>query len=306
MPLRDFGLLSLVCMVWGLNVIVTRWVFLNSDIEPIFYAALRFMLIALVLTPVFFRRVPNQLGRLFFIALCMGSAHFALLFIGLSMASGSAAAVVGQMMVPFTTIPSIVFLNEKVRWRRGLGITLAFLGVLIISIDPTNFSMEFGLLFVVGSAFVGAVGAIMMKQINPLPAIHVQAWVGLMSFAPLLLLSGLVYGFDAGVAGQFVIFANSGWLIWVATAFAVLGVSIFGHGSFYWLITRHEMTLLSPLTLMTPIWGVVFGVILLNESINAKFLVGVVVSLLGVLIIALRPNSKLPLAAQVRKLMSGT
>ena len=80
MPIRDFGLLFLVCMVWGLNVIVTRWVFLNSDVQPVFYAALRFGLIALVLLPILFRRVPKNLGKLFLISTCMGSAHFALLF----------------------------------------------------------------------------------------------------------------------------------------------------------------------------------------------------------------------------------
>ncbi|HBH90933.1 MAG TPA: EamA/RhaT family transporter, partial [Hyphomonadaceae bacterium] len=71
MPIRDFGLLFLVCMVWGLNVIVTRWVFLNSDVQPVFYAALRFGLIALVLLPILFRRVPKNLGKLFLIATCM-------------------------------------------------------------------------------------------------------------------------------------------------------------------------------------------------------------------------------------------
>jgi O-acetylserine/cysteine efflux transporter len=66
------------------------------------------------------------------------------------------------------------------------------------------------------------------------------------------------------------------------------------------------MTLLSPLTLMTPIWGVAFGVLILGETITVKFLIGGVVSLLGVLIIALRPNSKFPLASVAKKLLSGT
>lgn len=306
MPIRDFGLLSLVCMVWGLNIIVTRWVFVSSDVQPVFYAGLRFALIALFLLPVFFRRVPPQLGKLFLISICIGSAHFGLLFIGLANASGSAASVVGQLGVPFTTILSIIFLNEKVRWRRALGIALAFAGVLIISIEPEGFSVEFGLFFVIVSAFIASVGSILMKQITPLPAVHVQAWVGAMSFIPLFICSSMLNGFDAGFTGQFVAFYEGGAMIWLATAFAVFGVSIFGHSSFYWLITRHEMTLLSPLTLMVPVWGVIFSVIILNETITLKFLIGGVVSLLGVLIIALRPNSKLPFADVAKKLLSGT
>ena len=94
------------------------------------------------------------------------------------MPAAAPSAVVGQLGVPFTTLLSIVFLNEKVGWRRGLGITLAFLGVLIISIDPANFNFETGLFFIIAAAFVGSIGSILMKQITPLPAIHMQAWVG--------------------------------------------------------------------------------------------------------------------------------
>lgn len=306
MTLRDFGWLSLVCMIWGLNIIVTRWVFLNSDIQPVFYAGIRFALIALVLTPFLFRRIPEQIGRLFLISMCMGAAHFGLLFIGFANASGSASAVVGQMGVPFTTLLSIIFLNEKVGWRRGLGITLAFAGVLIISVDPANFDIETGLFFIIAAAFVGSVGSILMKQINPLPAINMQAWVGAMSFIPLFGVSILMHGFEGGFTDQFAAFADAKPMVWVATAFAVLGVSIFGHGSFYTLIKRYEVTLLSPLTLQVPLWGVIFSVIILHEKVDIQFLIGGAVSLLGVLIIAVRRNTKLPFASVAKKMVGGS
>ena len=101
MTLRDFGLFALICFVWGLNIIISRWIFIGTDVSPLFYAGVRFALIALVLTPIFFQRWPDQLVKLFFISLCMGSAHFGLLFYGLANASASASAVVGQLGVPF-------------------------------------------------------------------------------------------------------------------------------------------------------------------------------------------------------------
>ena len=166
MAIRDFGLFCLICTVWGMNMIVSRWVFIATDIEPLFYAGMRFGMIALVLFPLFFRRWPSDLFKLFLISLCIGSAHFGLLFIGLANASASSAAVVGQLAVPFTTLLSILFLNEKVGWRRGLGIVMAFLGVIIISVNPSEFSVSTGLLFVVGSAFCASIGSILMKQIT--------------------------------------------------------------------------------------------------------------------------------------------
>ena len=301
MTLRDFGLFSLICMAWGLNVIISRWVFVATDVEPLFYAGIRFFFIALVLTPIFFQRWPADLFKVFLISLCMGSAHFGLLFTGLATANASAAAVVSQLGVPFTTLLSIVFLQERVGWRRGIGIAMAFAGVVIISVNPANFSVSTGLLFVIASAFMASVGSILMKQITRMPGVKMQAWVGAMSFLPLLLLSGVIEGGDAGFMGQIRAFEEGGWMLWLATAFAVLGVSIFGHGTFYTFITRYDVSLLSPLTLMVPIWGVVFGVVLLNEPFTVKFLIGGIVSLAGVLVIALRPNSKLPTATIGRK-----
>ena len=306
MNIRDFSLLSLICLIWGMNLIVSRWVFIATDLDPLFYAGLRFGLIALVLTPIFFQRWPEKLHRIFLISLCIGSAHFGLLFYGLANASASSAAVVGQLGVPFSTILSMVFLGEKVRWRRGLGILLAFAGVVIISVNPDSISISIGLLYIMASAFVGSVGAILMKQVSGLTGMRMQSWVGVFSFLPLFILSAFIEGGDGGFLGQVKAFADGGWLLWLATAFAVIGVSIFGHGSFYMLIQKYDVSLLSPLTLMVPVWGVILGVLLLGEPFTVQFLIGGAVSLAGILIIALRPNKKLPIAAIAKKLISGS
>ena len=81
MALRDFILLFFVCLVWGLNIVVTRWVVADAAVPPIFFAAVRFLGIAAVLVP-FLRPIPAQVGTLFLIAMAMGAAHFAFLFLG--------------------------------------------------------------------------------------------------------------------------------------------------------------------------------------------------------------------------------
>lgn len=146
-----------------------------------------------------------------------------------------------------------------------------------------------------------------MKQITPISGVRLQAWVGLFSFMPLLLVSAVLEGEGSfGLGEQFTAFLDAGLWVWVATAFAVIAVSIFGHGSFYRLLTRYDVTLLSPLTLMVPVWGVVFGIVLLNEPFTWQLVIGGAISLFGVLIIALRPNTRFPLAAIGKKLVSGS
>ena len=297
MGFRDFALLFAVCFVWGLNLVVTRWVVADAGVPPIFFAGVRFAGIALVLIP-FLAPLPKQMGMLFMISMCMGAGHFALLFIGLAHAEASAVSVVGQLGVPFSTLMSMAFLGETVGWRRGLGIMLAFSGVVLIAFDPESFSISFGLIYVIVSAFMGACGGILMKRIQPINALQLQGWLGLFSFAPLILVSVLIE------SRQVETYIGGGWLVWAATAFAILGVSVFGHGAFYTLIKKYEISLLSPLTLMTPIWGVILAIVLLGEPLTLKLVVGAAISLGGVFVIAVRGNKAMPEASITERISS--
>ena len=292
MNFRDFVLLAAGCFVWGLNLMVSRWVVADAGVPPLFFAAMRFVGIALVLLW-FLRPIPKNLGTLFLIAMGMGAVHFALLFQGLAQAEASAVSVVGQLGVPFSTLMSMAFLGEVVGWRRGLGIMLAFAGAILIAVDPQTFQLSFGLVYVVFAALVASGAGILMKRMPSISAMQMQAWIGLFSFAPLFAVSGLVEG-DQNGWGAFV---EGGWLVWLATAFAVLGVSVFGHGGFYTLIKKYDISLLSPLTLMTPIWGVVLSVVLLGEVLTLQLVVGAAISLGGVFVILIRPNQVMPEAA---------
>ncbi|MGH1421304.1 MAG: DMT family transporter [Hyphomonas sp.] len=287
MNFRDFALLFLICLVWGLNVVLSRWVVADQAIPPLFFAGIRFLGVGLCLIP-FLRPRPQSLRMMVLISLFIGSLHFALLFMGLRFADASAAAITSQLGVPFSTLMSMAFLGETIGWRRGLGIMLAFAGVVLIALDPAGFDVSFGLLFIVASAFIGSAGGILMKRIKPMNALQMQAWIGALSFAPLFLVSFFV---EQNQIGSYM---AAGWPVWLATVFAIVGVSIFGHGAFYTLIKKYDISLLTPLTLMTPIWGVIFGITLLNEPITARLILGSVISLAGVFIIAIRGNKKLP------------
>ena len=298
MGFKDFSLLFAVCFVWGLNIVITRWVVFDAAVPPVFFAAIRFLSVTILLLP-FLRPIPKDVKTLFFISFFIGAGHFALLFIGLANAEASAASVVSQLGVPFSTLMSMAFLGETISWRRGLGIMLAFAGVLLIAIDPTSFTVSFGLLYVAGAAFIGSIGGILMKRISPVSALQMQVWIGLFSFTPLFIVS--VFLEDA----QWSTYVAGGWSVWIATAFAVIGVSIFGHGAFYHLIKKYDISLLSPLTLMTPIWGVVLSIILLKDAITAQLILGAIISLGGVFVIAVRPNKALPEAGMGKKIGSG-
>src|SRR3990167_2513089 len=119
MSLRDFGLLVLICLAWAGSNIVSKLVVAHWGVPPLYYAAVRFALVAAITLPRLLP-APRPTWRMVLVGLLMGGGNFALLFMGLTTASPSAAAVVIQLGVPFTTVLSVLMLGERIRWRRGV------------------------------------------------------------------------------------------------------------------------------------------------------------------------------------------
>jgi len=291
MSLRDFALLVLICLVWASNNIISKIVVAHWGVPPLFYASVRFLLVSLVTLP-WLLPAPRPLWRIVLVALLMGGGNFALLFVGLKTASPSTTAIVTQLGVPMTTLLSVLMLGERIHWRRGLGITLTFAGALLVMWQPGGFSFSGGMIYLLGSAFTGSLGAVMMKQMEGVKPLRFQAWVGFCSLWPLAALSFLTEH------NQLPALHSVGF--WVAVAFSAFVVSVVMHTAYYGLIQRYEANLISPLTLMTPLATIAMGVAITHDYFDARMAFGAALALLGVLIIALRRNSVMPLLLLVR------
>jgi drug/metabolite transporter (DMT)-like permease len=290
MSLRDFALLVLICLVWASNNIVSKIVVAHWGVPPLFYAAVRFALVSLVTLP-WLLPAPRPLWRIILVALLMGGGNFALLFVGLQQASPSTTAIVTQLGVPMTTLLSVLMLGERIRWRRGLGIALTFVGALLVMWQPGGFSFSGGVIYLLGSAFTGSLGAVMMKQMEGVKPLRFQAWVGFCSLWPLAALSFLTeHNQLQAISVGF----------WVAVSFSAFVVSVMMHTGYYGLIQKYEANLISPLTLMTPLATIAMGVVITHDYFDARMAFGAALALLGVLIIALRGNAAMPLLLAVR------
>lgn len=301
MRIKDLLALMAVCLVWGLNFVVAKfsvtgapgWVPGFEGAPPIFFAFLRFALLSAFLLP-WLRPRPQDLKTLFGLAMCMGAVQYALIFIGLQWATPSTMAIILQTGVPFATILSVLMLKETVGVPRITGMVVAFAGVALVVANPAKLDLSLGLVFGLGAAFAGAMGMILVKRV-PLDSIRMQAWIGLMSWPPLLVLSLLTESaqIEQTLAG--------GWPFLVALIFTVVLVNIFGHGVFYSLLQRYEANLIAPLTLMAPLVGVLSGILITGDPIGWRLIAGTVLTLGGVGVIALRQNRKLPNAGLARE-----
>lgn len=277
---RDLAFLIVINLIWGMNLISSKVGV--GQFPPVFFTALRFGSVALVLLP-FLRVHRGQMRDLLIAAALTGPVTFALLFSGMHLVKdASMVAIASQMGVPFSTLLSVWLLGETIHWRRRLGIVLAFGGIMIIGFDPRVFEYWRGLMLVIASCFVGALGLIFLKRTRGIRALELQAWVA-MAGGPALLLLSL-----STESNQWNAMQAADWHGWSALAFTSVMSSLVAHTGWYFLVSKYPVTSLSPLTLLSPLFGVFFGVTLLHDNLTPRMLAGGAVTLAGVFIVLLR------------------
>lgn len=294
MTTRSFLLLTFICVLWALNVVVSRLVVEGMGVPPLWFAALRSLVVALVLVR-YLRPLPPNLPWVALVTFMISGGSFALLFVGLRDATPSAAAVVSLSGAPLTVVFAILILKEKVRWRRAVGIALSFLGVAIAIASPSGWSSSVGLIFVGISAIVGALGSVWLKTIE-MPPLRLQAWAGLVSALVLFPISVL------SESGQGAAVLAGGWRFAAALGFSALVVSVFAHTVYFRLLRDHDANLIAPLTLMTPVFTIAAGAAITGDHVGLQLLVGALIAASGVLVILVRPSLKLfkPLLVRTR------
>ncbi len=285
LPFRAIAVLIACNVLWALNVVVSKLAVDDLAVPPLFYAALRSLLVMIALAPLL-RRVPANLPRVLIVGLAISGGSFALLFIGLRSASPSAAGIVSLTGAPLTVLFAILFLKEQVRWRRGLGIALTFVGVGIAIGSPTGLDSGWGLGFVFASALVGAIGAVFFKRIE-IGAVQMQAWAGLASACVLFPLSLVLE------SGQVVAVRAAPLAVIACVFFAGIVVSVGAHSAYFRILQRHDANLVAPFTLLTPLLTIGFGAWLTGDEIGWPLLAGGAVAVCGVAIIVLRPSASL-------------
>jgi O-acetylserine/cysteine efflux transporter len=106
---------------------------------------------------------------------------------------------------------------------------------------------------------------------------------------PPLLAASLIFE-DNHVA----VLTQASWMGWGGVVYTAIGASLVGHAGMYYLLQRYDVSVTAPLTLMAPIFGIVFGVFVWGDEFGLRFWIGSAVTLTGVLIIGLRKREVAP------------
>jgi len=270
------------CLAWAMNFVVSAWAVGSNPVPPFMLAATRAAIVLLLMGWVLFRPKPEKFGLLLIVCACVGPIHLGFLYTGLQTASASGSSIVSQMLIPFATILSVVFLGEKVGWRRCVAILGAITGVVIMVYEPGALGFDIGLILIILGYFSLAVGSAVMKRVGNIDWTQYVTWMALIV---LLITAPISWVFESG---QGEVWATSKLPLLIAGGYAGIFVTILAHGQYFNLVRKYDISVVVPLTLMTTVFACVLGVLILKETLHMRYIIGALLILPCVWYIATR------------------
>ncbi len=267
-------------VLWGLNVVAVK---VSVDaVSPMTAAFLRQVIVLLVCAAAL-RIVPGKMRALTALGLLSGGAFYLALNLSLAVATNvGALAIAGQLGVPFALILSIIVFKERIHWPRMTGIALSLLGVGILVFDPSAGDELLGLALTALGSLFWAIGSLIQRTLTGVRILTIYAWIGFWGSVTLGLAA---WAFEpAAFAAIPDIPVHT--LAWIA--FSAIGSTVLAHGAMTWLLQRHAVGVVTPLTLAAPVISVFTASWYFNTPVTAIMLIGGALAMLGVAIVTIR------------------
>jgi len=281
---RDLLVVLVINIVWGLNIIIAK---LSVTLIPPFTVALLRQSVVLLVCLPFLKLVPGKMRQLILLGMISGGLFFVLTNLSLVASSNvGALAIAGQLGAPFSLILAIIFLKERIGPTRIVGMALAMTGCAILVFDPRVGHELVGLALTVAASMAWAFGSLIQRQLVGVPVLTIYAWFGLAGtivLAPLALFMepATVLGLQAIAPMGFVFIAIS-----------AVGSTLIGQGGMAWLLQRHPVSAVVPMTLGSPVVAVVASTIAFATPLTPVMVVGGVIAMAGVAIVTMRTATK--------------
>ncbi|SDH92901.1 DMT family transporter [Pseudomonas panipatensis] len=277
-----------LCLIWGIQQVVIKLA--AGDIAPILQACARNAIAALLVGLLMCWRGGWQGLRQGTLA---GGALAGVLFAGefFFIAQGLVYTSASHMAVFVYTAPifsalGLHFLlpSERLRPLQWLGIVACFGGIALCfgaGFDLAHLDRRMLLgdaLGVLGGASWGATTVVVRStRLSEAPA-SLTLFYQLFSAALLLPLLALALG----ELGPLRLTPSSVGSV----LFQGVVVSFFSYFSWFWLLRRYLASNLAVFSFMTPLFGVTFGVLILDEPLTLNFVAGALLVLLGITLVS--------------------
>lgn len=282
---KAMGIMILLCMLWGVQQSHLKAVM--DEISPMLLIALRSGISAILVTLLmYYRQERMHLAQNWKPGLIVGLL-FALEFV--FVAEGVRYTAASHMIVLVYTAPIFVALGmhwlfpaERLSAVQWIGVLLAFVGIGVTFLGHDSPSTGTNTLW---GDFLGLLSGLAWglttlvvrgSSLANAPATETLQYQLVVTFV-LLLIVALVTG-----QAEF----RSTPVVWASLAFQGILVSFVSFLIWFALLRRYMAAQLGIFSFLTPLFGVLFGVLLLNESLEPHFIAGASMVLLGLVVVS--------------------
>ncbi|MEN9215003.1 MAG: DMT family transporter [Gloeomargarita sp. DG02_4_bins_56] len=274
---------------WGTAMIVMKAVLPQT--APLFLGAFRLIpagVLVLLAAVVMGRSQPRSWrawGAILLFALVDGTLFQGFLVTGLARTQAGLGSVMIDSQPLVVALLAWWLYGETIGLWGWLGLGLGLGGIAMIALPPQEWlhGLDWARIFGHGewwmllAAVAMAVGTVMMRWlsrwVDPLVA---TGWHMVLGGMPLVLLSGLTEG---------TAWVNlDGWG-WLGLAYSTVLGSAASYGLFFYLAAQGNLTSLSALTFLTPVFALTFGALFLGENLTLWQLSGVILTLISITVI---------------------
>src|SRR5437763_1666636 len=278
-----------LCGIWG-----STWLFIKlglADLPPFTFAGIRFVIACTILVSLIrIRRIQLPKARADWILLAITGIlafgfNYGLLFWGEQYISSGLAALLQATIPAFGLVFAHLHLpGERLSWTRIGGVVLGVCGVAVV------FSNQ---LAVAGpQALAGCVALIFSSIFVAYSNVLVKAYGK--NLDPAILAAGqMFFGLLLLLAVGIPLEGNPLHLHWTPMAvialfyLAVVG-SVIAFLLYYWLVLNIDVTKSMLIALVTPVVAVILGMIVLDEQIGWRTLIGGAMIIAGIAFILIR------------------
>lgn len=269
-------------MIWSTSFIATKMAY--ESFAPITLGATRFVVAFFLLAFVllckreFVKPTPKDFGLISLSGVFGITLYFSMENIGVKLTSASNAALIVASYPAITALLELAIYKIRITKRKMAGIALAALGVYILSYVRDQFG---GREQIVGNLTLIATGVVWAfynfttrKIANKYPAVTLsfyQTLAGTFFLLPLTL-------FERG-SWQYPTALSTALMLYLGIFCSVIAYLLYNFG-----LRRLSSSTSVALMNLVPIFGVLFSVLILGESVSARQFIGGAIVLVGVML----------------------
>jgi drug/metabolite transporter (DMT)-like permease len=283
----------LLCCIWG-----STWLFIKiglADLPPLTFAGIRFLIAAAVIFGLMRVRkvsLPRSRKDWTFLAVTgvlSFSLNYGLIFWGEQFISSGLAAVLQATIPAFGLIIAHFYLpNEQLSSLKITGVLLGVIGVAVIFSNELTVAgpraLAGSIAVVLSSLFVAYSNVLVKARGRKLNPGFIAAGQMLFGLIPLLLI-GIPF------EGNPLNFRWTRMAIVSLLYLAIVG-SVVAFLLYYWLVQNMDVTKTMLIALVTPVVAVLLGMLVLNERLTWRTLLGGLMIMSGIGLIVVRPRLK--------------